>query len=202
MKRMLVGLVLLLASCTAIPAPADIAETLVSQTVTLVTAEGKGFCSGVVVSKNEVLTAAHCDVRDQIGGQIFVRSEGVNFKAAQVVWKDDALDLMVMTVEGLEAPVATRGDPWALRRGDVIYLVGAPYGELEFSFAVGRVGHTWRETEYGKFMQAYIESRGGNSGGPVFNERGELVGILTRGDPGGLSLFVPLYLLAYEIADA
>jgi S1-C subfamily serine protease len=183
--RVLLSLVLLLTGCAV--TPASIAPTLLDYAVMLTTKEGQGFCAGVAITRTQVLTAAHCILDD-----MNIRLQGGDPIPAKVVWRHETRDLAVLEAPGAVLTPARLGGE-GLRVGERVYAVGAPYGVLEFSFAVGYVGHLDRaiEEEPGRFIQLYIESRGGNSGGPIFNDAGEVVAVLVRSDRTGLTFAVP-----------
>ena len=171
------------------------------------------FCSGYVVSETEIYTAGHCvDSREvrQPDGRIKVRlyngrivlADVVKFSFSEVEGKDTAL-LRIKAEEGGYLPNAvTKGDAQALKQGEQVAIVGNTFGELVNSFTVGVVSYMNRSLgELGVFHQTDSLAGPGNSGGPVFNMRGELVGMLTRGG-GGVSLFIPLDVVEAELAKA
>lgn len=168
------------------------------------------FCSGYVVSETEIYTAGHCvdskEVR-QPDGTIKVRlydgrvvlAEVVKFSFSEVEGKDTAL---LRVKEGGLGKVAKKGDAQALKQGEQVAIVGNTFGELVNSFTVGVVSYMNRSLgELGVFHQTDSLAGPGNSGGPVFNMQGELVGMLTRGG-GGVSLFIPLDVVEAELAKA
>lgn len=193
MKALLGMVLFVLVACTpeaAFPEAPSV-QSMVSSTVVLELDSGRVFCSGVAIAPDIVLTAAHCSSL----GPTFVRQEGGLPHLARMIWEDDNKDLMLLVVEGIELTFASVGDSDLVRRGDLVFEVGAPYGLMEFSFAVGYVAHVNRTLEDfpgARFMQIYVESRGGNSGGPIFNAAGEVVAIVSRGDQGGITLAVPV----------
>jgi S1-C subfamily serine protease len=85
-----------------------------------------------------------------------------------------------------------------LRRGDTVFILGNPFGiELKFSVSKGIVSAVDRDAEgfFGEklIFQSDAASYPGNSGGPVLNERGEIVGILVGGYGGydNISFCIP-----------
>lgn len=209
MKRLAAFLVLLIlggCAATPVPAPKSFAEQVVSTTVVLQTSEGQTYCSGTAVSPVLVVTATHCLFDEK---ELFVKVEGGKSVKAVVKVKGDewGKDIAVIAItEGQFKDFSPIGPLDSVKRGDTVYIVGAPYGELEFSFGKGVVAHTNRmlvELDefgqpmiiYGPFFQIYAESRGGNSGGGMFNEKGELVGVVVRSDGKGLTFVIPMKTL-------
>lgn len=125
----------------------------------------QGYCSGTAISRNVILTAAHC-----FGpGARLVKINGQPAYAMKIVrsGKDHALVRVTM-----------RFDRWATfgpapTAGDRIHWTGNPAG-LESVF---RQGHIAQITPEQILVQA--PAFGGDSGAGIFNERGQLVGVLT-----------------------
>ena len=89
---------------------------------------------------------------------------------------------MKIEEEGLNA--ASFGDSDTLRVGDAVYAVGNPLGELEFSMSTGHVSALDRvintqESESINMFQVDAALNEGNSGGPVYDQNGKVVGIVT-----------------------
>lgn len=188
MRALFVLLSLVLSSCVVLD---SFPNRLVRSSVALVSLEDRAYCSGVAISRTRILTAQHCKVGMEYG-IILVREEGKVATAAKIVLESEQADMMILEVEGADFTPARIGDPDALERGDTVYVVGSTYGDLEFSFAVGHVAYVNRKLSIGNYIQINAEVRGGNSGGPVYNSAGELVGILTKGDGAGIGLVVSI----------
>ena len=114
---------------------------------------------------------------------------------AEVVGKDKDTDLALLQVKrpaGAKAlPFAAFGDSSALREGDFVMAMGAPWG-LNRSVSIGIVSCTSRylpgSSEYSHWLQTDAAINPGNSGGPLVNTAGEIVGINTRGSSSGNGL--------------
>lgn len=120
--------------------------------------EGEKVCSGVMIEDNVMLTAAHCDTGTQ-----------------KVLKKDQSIDLMLIWVDEKCpcAPIAT-----ALPKiDDSIVVVGFPLGGAKI-LTEGRVQAFSFPLDSDMVHTAPIIF--GNSGGPVFNKYGEVVGINSR----------------------
>ena len=183
MKYLLALLVLAFACATTSPATAvrrdRPLDRLMSNTVALESDDGRVFCSGVV-SEGVIVTAAHC-VEDRLSvrvrrGQDTFRAYVADIEVQQDVAVLDTLDYDL----GKGIPFA-RSAP---ELGDDIWVVGHSLGIYEFSLTRGIVSHPKRDD--GLFaemiwMQHDAGSINGNSGGPVVNKRGQLVGITSFG---------------------
>lgn len=139
-----------------------------------VTSLGSGFvidASGYVVTNNHVIGAA-----DEIR-VIFADSTHYD---ATLVGRDPKTDLALLKIKGDKPfPAVSFGDSDALRVGDWVIAVGNPFG-LGGSVSAGIVSARGRNINAGPFddfIQTDAAINRGNSGGPLFNARGEVVGI-------------------------
>lgn len=146
--------------------------------------------TGVVLSADGlVLTAAHV-----VAGadRIHVKPEGGQPLAARVVFADEDSDIALLRLETPPASLvpATLGDSSRVRKGETTYVIGNPVG-IEFSLSTGVVsgrhpiGHVFGGSVEAELIQTDAAINSGNSGGPVFNSRGEVIaiaqGILSKG---------------------
>jgi serine protease Do len=163
---------------------------------------GSGF---VVAAAGDILTNHHViDGADEI----FVRFSGERreFRAA-VVGSDPATDLALIRIDpaGQRLPVLEFGDSDALEVGAWAVAVGNPFGNLESSLTVGVVSAKGRgdlliggqTPRYQDFIQTDASINHGNSGGPLVDTRGRVVGVNTaiseRGQ--GIGFAVPSNLV-------
>lgn len=110
--------------------------------------------------------------------------DGSTYEAA-IVGTESENDIAVLKIDAANLDHVTFGDSDELSVGDEVYPVGNPLGELEFSMSTGHVSALDRQiaTKTGSDaitmfqMDAAVNS--GNSGGPVYNSQGEVVGIVT-----------------------
>lgn len=147
-------------------------------------ADDSGVGSGVLISTDgKILTAAHVI---QGGQPITIEfTDGQRLKA-QVIELSVSADLAVLQVDRVpEAAVAAKlGDSDVVETGDDIFIVGAPYG-LSNTLTVGRVSARRPDETRGgilstnEFLQTDAVINPGNSGSPVFNKLGEVVGIVS-----------------------
>lgn len=147
--------------------------------------EGNVLGSGVVISADGlILTAAHV-VED--AATIEVKLAGADPVSATIVFADEPSDLALLKVDSLPKEVvpATVGDSDLLRKGEPILVLGNPFGvELSLSVGVFSGRHSVADVFGGdrelELLQTDAAINTGSSGGPMFNEHGELVGIAQR----------------------
>jgi len=187
MKKFLLGLValsLLFSACT--PHDVAVAKRISKSTVLVHIRLRKGertggaLCSGVVVSPNEILLAAHC-VNPPEGisiDKIWVRDFNDRVQEATVERKEPQQDLAILKVKKREIPARIGSE---VRVGQPVIVVGMPLG-VEWCVTKGIVSKTDVKVEtvpYAIFFITDATVLPGNSGGGVWNERGELVGIVS-----------------------
>ena len=141
--------------------------------------------SGVLISADgKVMTAAHVvHTMDEIA----VEFPGGETVTAHVVASEVAADLSLLELERVPtgAMVARMGDSDRVRVGEQVAVVGAPYG-LSYSLSVGWISARWppntvyRAMPLAEFFQTNATINTGNSGGPMFNMAGEVIGIVSH----------------------
>ena len=140
------------------------------------TALGSGFIidsKGIVVTNNHVIQGAE---------DIVVSVNGSKEYKAKVIGKDPYMDLAVLQIESDEKfmPVSF-GDSDKARVGDWVIAIGNPFG-FGGTVTTGIISSRNRDiglTRYDDFIQTDASINQGNSGGPLFNLDGEVVGINT-----------------------
>jgi len=161
-----------------------------------------GLGSGVLISpKCHVLTAAHV-----VSGaeEIMVKTQDGKVHPAEFLFSEASADIalikFVTPVPGIVH--AELGDSDELLVGQVAYAVGSPYG-LENSFSVGHIsgfrdfGRFYDGTIPARFIQTDAAINVGNSGGPLLNSKGQVIGIASRilsvsGGFQGIGFVVPI----------
>ena len=187
MKKLIAGLVLLLASCTASAVDLTVTRGFVRP---LHQENGQIFCSAVVLQPGLALTADHC-VRETPGA---IQSNGPT--GVPLARGNDNLDfaLLNFTVGDAPCPCVRLADREA-DVDEVVYVVGYPRGMTQ----VVTLGHSQGVVDnpsmpYGRRLVVTAQVAGGNSGGGVFVHRDgefQLVGLLVEA-MGHLSFAVPL----------
>ncbi len=118
---------------------------------------------------------------------------------AKVIGSDAKSDVAVLKIDAHDLPVVKLGDPRGLQVGEWVVAIGSPFG-FENSVTAGIVsakGRTLPDDSYVPFIQTDVAVNPGNSGGPLFNLRGEVVGINSQiysrsGGYQGLSFAIPI----------
>jgi serine protease Do len=131
-----------------------------------------------------VMTAAHV-----VNGMDEITVEGVAGEVvrAKLISSDAAADISLLQLERVTAAmrVARIGDSDTVRVGQQVMVVGAPYG-LAHSMSVGWISARWPpntifpDMPLAEFFQTTATINQGNSGGPLFNMAGEVIGIVSQ----------------------
>ncbi len=155
----------------------------------------QGGGSGFILSADGVvMTNAHVvDGADEVTVKLTDKRQ---FKA-KVLGKDARSDIAVLKIEAKGLPFVRVGDVGKLRVGEWVIAIGAPFG-LENTVTAGIVSAKQRDTgQFVRFIQTDVAVNPGNSGGPLINMRGEVVGVnsqILSGSGGymGVSLSIPI----------
>jgi serine protease Do len=141
--------------------------------------------SGVLISSDgRVMTAAHVvHTMDEIAVE-FIGGEAI---PARVVASEVAADLSLLKLDRVPpgAKVSPMADSSTMHVGDQVVIVGAPYG-LSHSLSAGHISARWapntvyRTMPLAEFFQTDATINTGNSGGPMFNMKGEVIGIVSH----------------------
>jgi serine protease Do len=112
---------------------------------------------------------------------------------AELVARDPEMDLAALRADGLDLPIAEIGASTELRVGELVIAVGCPYG-LRGAVSAGVVHAMGSVAALGdrQWIQADLELAPGNSGGPLADASGRVIGINTM-IAGGLGLAIPSY---------
>lgn len=162
--------------------------------------------SGVIISpQGEILTNYH--VIASMGGTdnaLEVKtSDGKSYKAT-VLGKDKELDIALIKIDAAHQPFAKLGDSDSLRIGEWVVAIGNPFG-LEHTVTQGIISAKGRKLDTGvsSFLQTDAAINRGNSGGPLLNLKGEVVGINTAINPAGqnIGFAVPISMVNRILKD-
>ena len=158
-----------------------------------------GQGSGFIVSPDGlILTNAHV-VRD--ASEVVVKLNNRKEYEAKLLGSDSRTDIAVLKIDAKNLPSAPLGNPDALQVGEWVLAIGSPFG-FENSVTAGVVSAKRRslpEDSFVPFIQTDVAVNPGNSGGPLFNSKGEVVGINAQifsqtGGYQGLSFAIPIDL--------
>ena len=135
--------------------------------------QGSGF---IVGADGVILTNAHVV---QGASEVTVKLTDRREFRAKVLGSDPATDIAVLRIEAKDLPAVKLGDPARTRVGDWVVAIGSPFG-FENSVSAGIVsakGRSLPGDAYVPFIQTDVAVNPGNSGGPLFNLAGEVIGI-------------------------
>ena len=159
--------------------------------------QSQSLGSGFIISQDGyILTNAHVvEAAEEITVKLNDKRE---FKA-KVIGADRRTDVALIKIEATGLPAVRFGDPSRLRVGEWVLAIGSPFG-FENTVTAGIVsakGRSLPQENYVPFIQTDVAVNPGNSGGPLFNLRGEVVGINSQiysrtGGFMGLSFAIPI----------
>lgn len=152
---------------------------------------GSGFfisADGYILTNNHVISDA---------ADIYVTlTDGREFKA-KVVGTDERTDVALIKIDAKDMTPLTIGDSKTLKKGQWVLAIGSPFG-LDSTATAGIISAISRDTgDYLPFIQTDVAVNPGNSGGPLINLMGEVVGINSQivsrsGGFMGISLAIPI----------
>lgn len=157
--------------------------------------QGTGFiisADGYVLTNHHVVEGAE---------DIVVRLTDRNELKAELVGSDPLSDIALLKVKGQGLPVLKIGDSRSLKPGQWVLAIGSPFG-FDHSVTAGIVSGVGRRSldpsqQYVPFIQTDVAINRGNSGGPLLNVRGEVVGVNSQifsnsGGYMGVSFAIPI----------
>lgn len=161
----------------------------------------RGAGSGFIVSSDGyVLTNSHVV---EGASQVTVRLVDQREFRARVVGTDERTDIAVLKIAATGLPVVRFGDPAKTRPGEWVLAIGSPFGFDNSATAgiVSAIGRSLPTENYVPFIQTDVAVNPGNSGGPLFNLRGEVIGINSQifsrtGGFMGVSFAIPIDVAA------
>ena len=159
--------------------------------------QSQSLGSGFIISQDGyILTNAHVvETAEEITVKLTDKRE---FKA-KVIGSDRRTDVALIKIDATGLPAVRFGDPGKLRVGEWVLAIGSPFC-FENTVTAGIVsakGRSLPQETYVPFIQTDVAVNPGNSGGPLFNLRGEVVGINSQiysrtGGFMGLSFAIPI----------
>ena len=171
----------------------------------------KSAGSGVILSDDGYIITNNHVVEDS--EKITVKTYDGTEYDAKLIGADAKSDIAVIKVEASGLDAAVLGDSDALRVGDTAIVIGNPLGTLGGTVTNGIISATNRDlvinNQAMNLIQTNAQINSGNSGGGLFNDRGELVGIVNAKDSGtsssgavieGIGFAIPINS-AYAIAS-
>lgn len=155
----------------------------------------RGVGSGFIISADGyVMTNAHVV---EGSDEVYVTLTDKREYKAKIIGTDKRTDVALVKIEGSNLPRLTMGDSNKLRVGEWVIAIGSPFG-LDNTVTAGIISAKARDTgDYLPLIQTDVAVNPGNSGGPLINMRGEVVGINSQiysrsGGYMGISFAVPI----------
>ena len=167
--------------------------------------EKTGYGSAFFISQDGYLLTNHHVIED--ASKVTIVFNDRRELDATVVGSDERTDVALLKVTGGQFPSLRTGNVDQLKVGEPVLAIGSPFG-FDYSASAGIVSAKMRnmmgETAV-PFIQTDVALNPGNSGGPLFNQRGEVVGVNSRifsgtGGYMGLSFSIPIDV-AMDVAD-
>ena len=166
---------------------------------------GRGAGAGIIWgSDGKIVTNYH--VVAGTGGRPQVQLYDGTRLESKLVAENSALDLALLQIDATELPALPIGDSAKLRIGELVFAFGHPWGHKDVVTAgivsgLGRVsgGRPNRSVAY---VRSDVRLAPGNSGGPLVNARGEVVGVNSMIFGGDLSVAVPSHVVLEWLARA
>lgn len=163
---------------------------------------GSGFIissDGLIVTNNHVIDGAT---------SVTVKFADGSTHEATVVGADPLTDIALIDIDGTDLPTVAFGSSDTMRVGDEVIAMGNPFG-LGGTVTTGIVSAKDRDIHSGpfdSFIQTDAAINRGNSGGPLFNNQGEVIGVNTaifspNGASAGVGFAVPSDLVSKVVAD-
>ncbi|MEB0136400.1 Do family serine endopeptidase [Actimicrobium sp. CCC2.4] len=154
---------------------------------------GSGF---IINASGLILTNAH--VVEGAREVVVKLTDRREFKA-KVLGADRLSDVAVLQIDATDLPVVKFGNPSATRVGDPVLAIGSPYGfeNTATSGIISAKARSLPDGSYVPFLQTDVALNPGNSGGPLFNLQGEVIGMNSQiysrtGGYQGLSFAIPI----------
>jgi len=138
---------------------------------------GTGF---ILSQDGYVLTNAHVvEGAEEVTVSLFDGQE----LEAELIASDDEIDIALLKVQADGLPCVVVGDPQRLQVGEAVYAIGNPLGELTFTMTGGILSARDREINQNgypkRMLQIDAAINAGNSGGPLFDVYGNVIGVTT-----------------------
>ncbi len=158
---------------------------------------GSGF---IISSDGYILTNDHVVAG---ANKVTVRLQDRRTFTAKVVGSDKLYDIALLKIKAHDLPAVTIGDSSKLKPGQWVLAIGSPFG-FDYTVTQGIVSAVGRnlgrqDQPYTSFIQTDVPINRGNSGGPLFNMQGKVVGINSQifsnsGGYMGISFSIPIDL--------
>lgn len=168
---------------------------------------GSGAGSGVILSEDGYIVTNNHVIEN--ARRVTVRTKNGDEYEARLIGTDPKTDLAVLKIEATGLKAAVLGDSDSIAVGDNAVVIGNPLGELGGTVTNGIISALDREItidgETMRLLQTNAAINPGNSGGGMFNDYGELIGVInaksTGNDVEGLGFAIPINVAKTVIKD-
>lgn len=185
---LLTAAVILFASALPVSAIGFEAEAVYESVFVIHTGNSMG--SGFAIGENCIVTNAHVleDAR-----YIVVSTYGGTEYQASVLGINETEDIAVLAIEGVSFPYLPVADLSTVKTGDDIYAIGAPKG-MPYTLTKGGISAKERTIRRNSYIQIDAPINEGNSGGPLLNDTGQVLGMNTLKliNSEGIGLAIPI----------
>ena len=186
--------------------PQEIAEIALDSTVYLRVKKPEnqvGSASGFVIGEGLIVTSYHVFEDMLTGSTARLVNSALIYPIEFIVAADKAHDLVILKSSGISAPALPLSDSDIVRIGDTVYVAGNPE-EYIGTFSVGYISAIQLSDPFvaDKVLQMTAPVSHGSSGGPVLNDRGEVIGIVSSIETTGqlLNFATPVNFLKSLLA--
>ena len=168
--------------------------------------ETTGICtgSGFVLTEDGYIVTNHHVVADADEGTVVVQFYSGEEYPAAIVGTDSMNDIALLKIEAEGLQTVTVGDSDEVEVGETVEAIGNPLGELTFSLTSGAISALNREVTFSqnntmKLIQTDAAINSGNSGGPLFDMNGNIIGVTTAKVSGTTDSGVSIEGLGFAI---
>lgn len=160
---------------------------------------GNSLGSGFAIGENCIVTNAH--VIENVHSITLTSYEGDKYTAS-LLGIDEDKDIAVLIIKDASFPYLKMANLSTVKIGDDIYAIGAPKG-MAYTLTKGTVSAKERIVENESFIQIDAAINEGNSGGPLLNDAGEVLGMNTMKmtDSEGIGLAIPADRIASTLKE-
>lgn len=150
---------------------------------------GNSLGSGFAVGKNCIVTNAHVVSSKR---NIYVQSYAGDEYQATIIGLDESKDIAVLAIEGVNFAYLPIADISTTKIGDDVYAIGAPKS-MAYTLTKGVISAKERIVGRNSYIQIDAAINEGNSGGPLLNDSGQVLGMntLKMSDSEGIGLAIP-----------
>jgi len=167
--------------------------------------DAKSLGSGFIISEDGYVVTNHHVIKD--ASEIIVRLADRRELVAKLIGSDERSDIALLKLDESDLPFVSIGDSSQLKVGEWVLAIGSPFGFDHSATAgiVSAIGRSLPRENYVPFIQTDVAINKGNSGGPLFDLDGKVIGVNSQiysptGGYLGLSFAVPIDM-AMRVVD-